>query len=83
MDELVLFLTHPHQADQNLRTIAHDRRLVTILLYRHYQRHGGLVLPPTAGARRAIDQHATAVQTARQQGLRAPRVVFPNWCVRC
>lgn len=82
MDELILFLTHPQQADQNMATIAQDRRLVEILLYRHYQRHGGLVLPPIAGARAAIEHHAQAVQVAYQQEVPVqyhPRVVFPNW----
>ncbi|KAF1352822.1 hypothetical protein EJ07DRAFT_35110, partial [Lizonia empirigonia] len=58
MDELVLYLVRPQQADQNMATIARDRRLIMMLLYRHYQRHGGLILPPIATARQAADKHA-------------------------
>ncbi|KAH6639584.1 hypothetical protein C7974DRAFT_410544 [Boeremia exigua] len=82
MDELVLYLARPEQADKTMSSIAQDRRLITILLYRHYQRHGGLVLPPTADARQAIDYHASAIEIACQQGVQKrhlPRVVFPNW----
>lgn len=84
MDELILYLVRPEQADPNMATIAQDRRLVVMLLYRHYQRYGGLVLPPIAGARLAIETHAGAVLEARARGVpqeQAPRVVFPNWWV--
>lgn len=78
----MLYLVRPQQADHNMATIARDRRLIMMLLYRHYQRHGGLILSPIATARQAVDIHALAVKSARQQGVledQLPRVIFPNW----
>jgi len=70
--------------------IRQNRSLVEILLYRHFQRHGGLVLPPLAPALEAMRQYEQAVQDARDEFARRnpgqdlhpdnyPRMVFPIW----
>jgi hypothetical protein len=62
--------------------IRQNRSLVELLLYRHYQRHGGLVLPPVDPGLQAMRQHEAAVaaaRTARVAEDQLPRVAFPIW----
>jgi hypothetical protein len=72
-----------------MEPIRQNRAMVEMLLYRHYQRHGGLMLPPTAPAIQAMQAHQQAVQEAREECLRRtgqhlhpdqyPRIRFPAW----
>jgi hypothetical protein len=74
-----------------MEPIRQNRSMVEMLLYRHYQRHGGLILPPMAPAVEAMRTHETAVQQVREEyGRRTgrklpdemmPRIQFPNWSV--
>jgi hypothetical protein len=66
--------------------IIQNRSLVQMLLYRHYQRHGGLILPPMLPAREVLGEYEREVQQARQVHPRLdsthesyPRIKFPNW----
>ena len=57
-----------------------NRSLVDILLYRHYQRYGGLMLPPTAAALQTMHQHEAAIAAARAAGVHPneyPHINFP------
>jgi hypothetical protein len=74
-----------------MEPIRQNHFMVEILLYRHYQRHGGLMLRPTAPAIEAMRAHETAIQQARDEyGRRTgrglpeemmPRFQFPSWLV--
>jgi hypothetical protein len=60
---------------------------------RHFQRHGGLVLPPTAPAVQAMQRYKQTVQLARAdyahrngvqlmpEDYKWPRLQFPIWYV--
>jgi hypothetical protein len=56
-----------------------NRSLVDILLYRHYQRHGGLILPPMDPALQAMRAHEEAVNAARAAGTALPHTTFPSF----
>lgn len=67
-----------------MQWIADNRSLVEILAYRHYQRHGGLQLPPREGALAAMQAHQNAVTAARaaNPGIHPdnlPHINFPPW----
>ncbi|KAH7066056.1 hypothetical protein BKA63DRAFT_584924 [Paraphoma chrysanthemicola] len=48
-----------HPAMEHIRQ---NRSMVELLLYRHYQNHGGLVLPPTAPANEAMRRYGNGVE---------------------
>jgi hypothetical protein len=57
-----------------------NRSLVDILLYRHYQHYGGLMLPPTAPAIQAMRAHeadVAAASTAGRSSSELPHIMFP------
>jgi hypothetical protein len=61
-----------------------NRSLVEILLYRHYQRHGGLILPPRQDAVAAMQAHEDAVEATHQSDPALhpnfyPRINLPVW----
>jgi hypothetical protein len=56
-----------------------NRSLVDILLYRHYQHHGGLILPPMDPALQAMRAHEEAVNAARATGSELPHITFPSF----
>ncbi|KAH6883267.1 hypothetical protein BKA58DRAFT_417061 [Alternaria rosae] len=78
--ELVLRIANPELGHPSMDWIRANRSLVDILLYRHYQRYGGLMLPPTAAALRAMEQHEAAIAAARAAGVlpnEYPHITFP------
>lgn len=78
----MFFLISPAFGDQSFAEVAGNAHLVRMILYRHYQRHGGLILPPRAEAQQVVQAHVAALQTARQQGVpegQLPRIAFPRW----
>ncbi|KAL1798408.1 hypothetical protein ACET3X_002445 [Alternaria dauci] len=80
--ELILRIANPELGHASMDWIRQNRSLVHILLYRHYQRYGGLMLPPTAPAIQAMRAHETAVNSARAAGATAdqlPHIVFPSF----
>lgn len=69
-----------------MNSIIENRALVQILLYRHYQRHGGLMLPPRAPALEVLGDYQREVDQARQLNprlnptdLEYPHITFPSW----
>jgi hypothetical protein len=80
--ELILRVANPALGHPAMDWIRQNRSLVELLLYRHFQRHGGLVLPPVAAAVQVMRDHEAAVAAARQAGLHpdnCPRIRFPVW----
>ncbi|KAG9194090.1 hypothetical protein G6011_04125 [Alternaria panax] len=78
--ELILRIANPELGHASMDWIRQNRSLVDILLYRHYQRYGGLMLPPTAPAIQAMRAHERAVNTARAAGATSdqlPHITFP------
>ncbi|KAI4646709.1 hypothetical protein J4E93_004932 [Alternaria ventricosa] len=78
--ELVLRIANPDLGHPSMDWIRANRSLVDILLYRHYQRYGGLMLPPTAPALQVMQQHEAAIAAARAAGVHPdnyPHIMFP------
>jgi hypothetical protein len=65
--ELILCISDLELGAEGLERVRQNRSMVEILLYRHYQRHGGLMLPPTAPGVQALQDHQHAVQEAREE----------------
>lgn len=85
MQELILRISNRDLGHESMDRIRENRSLVQILLYRHYQRYGGLILPPMAPAVQAMRTHEDNVSAARSAGVREdqlPRVAFPPWTPR-
>jgi len=84
MGELIFRIANRELGHPSMQWIANNRSLVEILAYRHYQRHGGLQLPPREGGLAAMQAHQDAVAAAFQANPRVnpdelPRVNFPPW----
>jgi hypothetical protein len=74
-----------------METIRQNHSMVEMLLYRHYQRHSGIMLPPTAPAVSVMQVYEKTVhearlehfqQTGRQLHIDDPnflRIRFPAW----
>ncbi|OWY58471.1 hypothetical protein AA0120_g11166 [Alternaria tenuissima] len=80
--ELILRIANPELGHASMDWIRQNRSLVDILLYRHYQQYGGLMLPPTAPAIQAMRSHETAVNSARSAGAtpdQLPHISFPSF----
>lgn len=81
INELILRIANPDLGHSSMDSIRQNRSLVEMLLYRHYQRHGGLVLPPLAPAVNAMRTHEDALVYARPNpnNPNDPRITFPVW----
>jgi hypothetical protein len=82
MSELVLRIANPALSAPNLEWmtwIAENRSLVQILAYRHFQRHGGLMLPPLPEGLAALQTHDLALQAAHAGQRTYPVFALPNW----
>lgn len=89
--ELILRMAHQDLGHPAMEPVRQNRAMVEMLLYRHYQRHGGIVLPPMAPARDALASHQQAVERAQIEYLQRtgqqlhpehpnyPRMRFPLW----
>jgi hypothetical protein len=87
--ELILRIADHELGHEAFEDIRENRAMVEILIYRHYQRHGGLMLPPTAPGVQALQDHQRAVREAQEECLRRtgrplhpdnyPRIRFPAW----
>jgi hypothetical protein len=87
--ELILRISDLELGAEGLERVRQNRSMVEMILYRHYQRHGGLMLPPTAPGVQALQDHRRVVQGAREECLRRtgrelrpdeyPRIRFPAW----
>ncbi|KAF2032777.1 hypothetical protein EK21DRAFT_109522 [Setomelanomma holmii] len=89
--ELILRIADPDLGHPSMEPIRQNRSMVELLLYRHFQRHGGLNLPPTNPAVQAMQQYESTVAQARAQyattyGVQLmpedadwPRLKFPIW----
>jgi hypothetical protein len=77
--ELILRIANPDLGHPSMDWIRANRSLVDILLYRHYQRHGGLILPPMDPALQAMQAHEEAVNAARAAGTELPHITFPSF----
>ncbi|KAF7674770.1 hypothetical protein GT037_007530 [Alternaria burnsii] len=80
--ELILRIADPELGHASMDWIRQNRSLVDILLYRHYQQYGGLMLPPTAPPIQAMRSHETAVKSARSAGAtpdQLPHISFPSF----
>ncbi|KAH7406609.1 hypothetical protein DE146DRAFT_743656 [Phaeosphaeria sp. MPI-PUGE-AT-0046c] len=84
--ELILRIADQDLGHPAMEPIRQNRAMVEMLLYRHYQRHGGVLLPPMGPANEAMLSHQRAVEQARAQyGQRInsdhpeyPRIRFPS-----
>ncbi|KAI8932565.1 hypothetical protein NX059_010741 [Plenodomus lindquistii] len=82
--ELILSIANPELGHDSMAWIKENRPLVEMLLYRHHQHHGGLILPPMAPAVQVMREFEIAVTNARQRGMPYehddfPRIKFPSW----
>jgi hypothetical protein len=87
--ELILRIANQDLGHPAMEPIRQNRAMVKVLLYRHFTRHGGVMLPPTAPALQAMDDHQRAVDEARRKHWLAtgkellpdhyPRMRFPKW----
>lgn len=82
--ELVLRIANPELGHPSMDWIIRNRSLVELLLYRHYQRHGGLILPPRQDAVAAMQSHESRIAQIHiaSPDLHVdyyPRIVLPNW----
>ncbi|RAR15163.1 hypothetical protein DDE83_001400 [Stemphylium lycopersici] len=84
MDQVIWGATHPDDCHPGVRTIAENAPLVDLLLIRQFKKHGGIVLPPLAAARKMQDNHEIVAGQEKAQGntwLAGNRsmVKYPNW----
>ena len=79
--ELVLRIANQDLGHPAMEPIRQNRAMVEMLLYRHYQRHGGILLPPMRLANETLFAHEAAVQASglRPDHPECPRIQFPTW----
>ncbi|KAF2124581.1 hypothetical protein P153DRAFT_390620 [Dothidotthia symphoricarpi CBS 119687] len=81
---LVYAITNPHlHHHARMRDIMRNREVVALLLVRHYENHGGLILPPMSEGRRANEEYAREVAKAAASGRQVGYdIAYPNWTAR-
>ena len=81
LDQLIFGITHPALCHPGVKAFPQDRELVTLLLVRHFKKHGGLVLPPGQLARARHDAHEQTVRADLAAQRHPGHMVYPVWYV--
>ncbi|PZD27184.1 hypothetical protein A1F96_06968 [Pyrenophora tritici-repentis] len=84
LSQVIWGLTHPNDVHHGVQDIVSNQALIDILLIRHFKMHGGLVLPPLAGARGVQDFFEKLAEKEKAEGKKwaegnRTMMRYPNW----
>jgi hypothetical protein len=79
LDQVIFGIQFPDLCHPGVREFVGDRRLVALLLVRHFKKSGGLVLPPLDGAQQLSEAHAQTVRADMAAGRQPMPMHYPNW----
>lgn len=79
LDQVIFGVQFPDLCHSGVRDIVDDRRLIALLLVRHFKKFGGLVLPPLAPAQELSTKHAQTVRADMAAGRQPAPMHYPNW----
>ncbi|KAF1916659.1 hypothetical protein BDU57DRAFT_497495 [Ampelomyces quisqualis] len=81
LDQVVFGIACPELCHRGVKDVVDNRRLVALLLMRHFKKFGGLCLPPLEAGREAHAKNVKHVK-ADMAARREPTLVhYPNWYV--
>ena len=74
-------VTHPNDAHSAIRQDTNDSFFIAILLIRHFEFCGGLVLPPLSAAIAKEAEHEAVMKREKEAGSGVDNVFihYPNW----
>jgi hypothetical protein len=79
LDEVIFGIVCPDLCHEGVRDFVHDRELVALLLFRHFKKFGGLVLPPHPEVRDMQAAHEDVVRADVTVGRQRTVMRYPNW----
>jgi hypothetical protein len=79
LDQVIFGIQFPKLCHPGVADIVGDRRLVALLLVRHFKKFGGLVLPPLDGTQELAQIHAKVLEKDMEAGRFYTAMHYPNW----
>ncbi|KAH3950033.1 hypothetical protein HBI56_008880 [Parastagonospora nodorum] len=79
LDQVIFGVQFPALCHPGVADFVDDRKLIALLLVRHFKNHGGLVLPPLDDAQPLSEEHAERLTRHMAAGGRYVPMHYPNW----
>jgi hypothetical protein len=79
LDQVIFGVQFPALCHPGVADFVDDKKLIALLLVRHFKNHGGLVLPPLDDAQPLSEGHAERLTRHMAAGGRYVPMHYPNW----